>query len=46
MPDYEIGFCAVLGYEYLAVLIRRKVGRIDVEIRIEFLQSNVVPAAP
>ena len=44
MPYDEVRLRAVVGHEYLAVLIRRKIGRVDVEVRIELLQGNFVPA--
>ncbi len=45
MAKIEIGFGAVVRDEYFAVLKRAHRPRIDVQVRIEFLQRDAQPAA-
>ena len=40
MPEIEIGFRAVFGYENFTVLIRAHCSGIDVDVRIEFLNCH------
>ena len=44
MSQVEIGFRAVLGNEYLSVLIRAHRAGIDIDIGIEFLRSHLIAA--
>lgn len=44
MPEVEVCFRAVLGYENFAVLNRVHRPGIDVKVRIEFLRLHLVPA--
>ncbi len=44
VAEIEIGFRAVIGDEHLAVLVRRHRAGIDVEIRIELAQADLVAA--
>ena len=45
VSQVEVGLSAVIGYEYLAVLERAHRARIDVQVRIEFLQRDAQAAA-
>ena len=45
VAEVEIGLRAVVGDEDFAVLERAHGARIDVEVRIEFLQRDFEPAA-
>src|SRR6478735_4052793 len=45
MAEIEIGLGAVVGHEHFAVLIRRHRSGIEVEIRIEFAETDLVPAS-
>ena len=44
MAEIEIGLGAVIGHEHFAVLIRRHRSGIEVEIGIEFAETDLVPA--
>ena len=44
VAEIEIGLGAVVGDEHLAVLVRRHRSRIDVEIRVELAQADLVAA--
>ena len=44
VPDVEVGFGAVLGDEYLAVLERVHGARIDVEVRVQLLHRDLQTA--
>ena len=45
MAEVEVGFCAVLGDEDLAVLERAHGARVDIDIGIKFLRRHFQPAA-
>ena len=45
VAEIQIGFGAVVGNEYFTMLKRTHGARIDVQIRIEFLQSDTKAAA-
>src|SRR5262249_44443545 len=45
MAEIEIGLGAVVGHEYFAVLIRRHRSGIEVEIGVEFAETDLVPAS-
>src|SRR5690606_14643533 len=40
VPDIKIGFCAVVGDEYLPVLERVHCPRVDVEVGVELLHRH------
>ena len=44
MAEVEIGFRPVVGDEDLAVLVRAHRARIDVEVRVELAQADLVAA--
>ena len=44
MAEIEIGLGAVVGHEHFAVLIRRHRSGIEVEIGVEFAETDLVPA--
>lgn len=44
MAEVEVGFCTVLRYIYLAVLIRAHCTRIDIDIRVKLLSNNLEPS--
>ena len=43
MPQIQISFRAIVQDENLTVLVRAERARIDIEIRIEFLDGDVKP---
>ena len=45
MAEIEIGLGAVVGHEHFAVLIRRHRSGIEVEIGVEFAETDLVPAS-
>ncbi|CUP34884.1 Uncharacterised protein [Bacteroides xylanisolvens] len=42
MTEIQIGFRAVIGDEDLAVLVRAHGARVDIDVRIEFLNGDFV----
>ena len=45
VAEVEVGLGAVLGDEHLAVLVRRHRAGVDVDVRVELLQSDGQPAS-
>jgi hypothetical protein len=45
VAEIEIGLGAVIGHEHFAVLIRRHRSGIEIEIGIEFAETDLVPAS-
>ena len=41
VSEVEVGFCTVLRYIYLAVLIRAHCTRINIDIRVKLLSNNL-----
>ena len=37
MAEVEVSLCAVVRYEYFTVLIRAHRARVDIDVRVEFL---------
>ena len=44
MAKVKVGFCAVIGDEYLAVLDRIHGSRVDVDVRVKFLHGYLIAA--
>ena len=42
MTEIQIGFRAVIGDEDLAVLVRAHGARVDIDVRVEFLNGDFV----
>lgn len=42
MTEIQIGFCAVIGNEDFAMLVRAHGARVDIDVRVKFLNGDFV----